>query len=105
MASISEAFPYALIEAMLCGAAVVATDVGGVSEALGDAGTLVNARDPERMAESIASLLNSREERQRMGAAARARALEHFTEEKFVEEYTESYRVLNEGRRPQLVRG
>ena len=32
--SISEAFPYAVIEAMLCGAAIVATDVGGVSEAL-----------------------------------------------------------------------
>jgi polysaccharide biosynthesis protein PelF len=41
MASISEAFPYAVIEAMLCGAALVATDTGGVSEAIDGAGVVV----------------------------------------------------------------
>ena len=39
--SISEGFPYTLIEAMTCGRACVATDVGGVSEALGDTGLVV----------------------------------------------------------------
>jgi len=39
--SISEGFPYVVLEAMLCGAAIVATDVGGVGEALGNCGLLV----------------------------------------------------------------
>ena len=39
-ASISEAFPYVVVEAMLCGAAIVSTDVGGVREALGECGLL-----------------------------------------------------------------
>ena len=59
MSSISEAFPYTVIESMLCGAAIVATDVGGVSEALGPAGVLVNARDPEAMAAALCELLAS----------------------------------------------
>src|SRR5437879_13717317 len=57
--SISEAFPYAVLEAMSCGAAIVATDVGGVREALGDCGLLVPARTPQAMAEAICFLLSS----------------------------------------------
>jgi glycosyltransferase involved in cell wall biosynthesis len=100
MASISEAFPYALIEAMLCGAAIVATDVGGVREALGEAGILVDPRDPEALAAAIATLVASAAERRRLGAAARARALELFTEERFVDAYRAAYRSLSSGSRP-----
>src|SRR5439155_24240496 len=67
MASISEGFPYALIESMLSGAAIVATDVGGVREALGSAGRLVNPRDPFAMAKAITALLSSPADRQRLG--------------------------------------
>jgi glycosyltransferase involved in cell wall biosynthesis len=91
MSSISEAFPYTVIESMLCGAAIVATDVGGVSEALGSAGVLVNARDPESMARALCRLLSSPDERRRLGEAARARALECFTEDRFVDEYRKVY--------------
>jgi len=97
MASVSEAFPYAVIESMLCGAAVVATDVGGVREALGPAGILVNARDPSALATAILDLLAAPGHRQKLGAAARARALRHFTEDKFVAEYRASYRRLVDG--------
>src|SRR5919204_3484501 len=38
LASVSEGFPYAVIEAMLSRRAIVSTDVGGVSEAIGNAG-------------------------------------------------------------------
>jgi glycosyltransferase involved in cell wall biosynthesis len=92
MASISEAFPYAVIESMLSGAAIVATDVGGVREALGPSGLLVDPRDPGALANALLELLASPDERRRLGTAARARALEHFTEEKFVDEYRATYR-------------
>jgi len=44
--SISEAFPYVVVEAMLSGAAIVSTDVGGVREALDTTGVLVLTRAP-----------------------------------------------------------
>jgi glycosyltransferase involved in cell wall biosynthesis len=94
VASISEAFPYSVVESMLCGAAIVATDVGGVSEALGSAGVLVNAHDPAGLASAIGRLLESPRARRSLGEAARARALRHFTEDEFVEQYRVSYQRL-----------
>ncbi|MEV0718172.1 GT4 family glycosyltransferase PelF, partial [Asanoa sp. NPDC050611] len=44
LTSISEGFPYTVVEAMACGRAVVCTNVGGVSEAVGDAGFVVAPR-------------------------------------------------------------
>ena len=98
--SISEAFPYALLEAMSSGAAIVATDVGGVREALGDCGLLVPARTPEAMAGAISFLLNNAAERKRLGQMARARVLKHFTEEQFLNSYESTYCKLL-SRRPQ----
>ena len=98
--SISEAFPYVVLEAMSCGAAIVATDVGGVREALGNCGLLVPARTPQAMAEAISFLLSSATERQRLGQMARARVLKHFTEEQFLNSYESTYCKLL-SRRPQ----
>lgn len=91
LASVSEAFPYALVEAMLTRAAIVATDVGGVREALGDTGLLVYPRDPVALAEAIGTLLNWPDGRRRFGARARDRALRWFTEQRFVDAYRTSY--------------
>jgi polysaccharide biosynthesis protein PelF len=92
--SISEAFPYAVLEAMSCGAAIVATDVGGVKEALGDCGLLVPARTPDAMADAISFLLGNSAERKRLGQMARARILNHFTEEQFLNSYESTYSKL-----------
>jgi glycosyltransferase involved in cell wall biosynthesis len=99
--SISEAFPYAVLEAMSCGAAIVASDVGGVREALGDCGLLVPARTPRAMAEAISFLLNHETERERLGKMARARVLTHFTEEQFLSSYQSIYCGLLAGRSEQ----
>jgi polysaccharide biosynthesis protein PelF len=93
-ASVSEAFPYAVVEAMLSSAAVVATDVGGVREAIGDTGLLVHPRDPVALAEAIVTLLASAQRREQLGVQARDRALRWFTEERFVEAYRSSYGQL-----------
>jgi polysaccharide biosynthesis protein PelF len=94
MASVSEAFPYSIVEAMLTGAAIVATDVGGVREALADTGLLVPPRQPRELATAILALLHSREHRRRLGQAARARALQHFSEQTFSEGYRNIYLEL-----------
>jgi len=73
--SVSEAFPYAVIEGMMSGLPIVATDVGGTAEAIGDSGLTVPARDPARLAVAMIILLQDAALRQRLGEAARERAL------------------------------
>lgn len=94
MPSLSDAFPYTVIEAMLSGAAIVATDVGGVREALAETGVLVRPRQPAELAAAITALLRSPEERARVGVAARARALQFFTQDRFLSAYRETYARL-----------
>ncbi|WP_299429178.1 GT4 family glycosyltransferase PelF [uncultured Meiothermus sp.] len=91
LSSISESFPYAVIEAMSCERATVSTDVGGVSEAVGDAGILVPARDPQAMGEACTELLVDSHRRIEMGKAARARVLKYFTLERFLNDYRKMY--------------
>ncbi|HEX6519515.1 MAG TPA: GT4 family glycosyltransferase PelF [Streptosporangiaceae bacterium] len=99
LSSIIEGFPYTLIEAMACGRACVATDVGGVSEALADgAGLIVPPRNPAAMAEACLRLLRDQALRSRIGAVARARALEHFTVDRAIRAFDEMYSLLGTGR-------
>lgn len=94
LTSISEAFPYSVIEAMACGRPVVASDVGGVREALEGCGLLVRPREPEAFGESILGLLRDRDSRFQMGQEARDRILNTFTLDRFIREYRDSYREL-----------
>jgi glycosyltransferase involved in cell wall biosynthesis len=91
-----------VLEAMLCGAAIVATDVGGVGEALGNCGLLVPSKTPYAIADAISSLLANPGERERLGRSAQARALEHFTEQQFLSSYENTYRELLTRRLPQV---
>ncbi len=76
--SVTEAFPYSVIEAMMSGLPMVATDVGGTREALGTTGILVPSRDPFQLALGIAMLASNAELRHRLGAEAQKRARHHF---------------------------
>ena len=98
LSSVSEGFPYSLIEAMTCGRACVATDVGGVTEAVGDTGLVVPPRSPELMAQACLTLLLDAGLRHRLGAAARARALELFTVDGAINTFDEIYSFLGSGR-------
>jgi glycosyltransferase involved in cell wall biosynthesis len=99
LSSISEGFPYTLIEAMACGRPCVATDVGGVSEAVGDmAGLVVPPRSPAALADACLRLLRDDALRQTMGAAARARAVAHFTVDRAIGAFDEIYTALGSGR-------
>ena len=79
LSSISEGFPYTVIEGMCSGRPIVATDVGGVSEAVGDAGIVVRPRDPRAFAEACVELLLDGGRRSELGRFARERVLDQFT--------------------------
>ncbi|MFH9087951.1 DUF3492 domain-containing protein [Streptomyces sp. NPDC017673] len=84
LSSVIEGFPISLVEAMFCGRATVSTDVGAVVEVIGGTGLVVPPRNPRALAEACVALLRDPERRERLGAAARARALELFTVEQNV---------------------
>jgi glycosyltransferase involved in cell wall biosynthesis len=68
-----DAFPLVVLEAMTHGRPIVAFDVGGVREQVGDAGVVVPPADPEAMADAVVALLDDRAERERLGAEAQRR--------------------------------
>ncbi|HEV7759958.1 MAG TPA: glycosyltransferase family 4 protein [Acidimicrobiales bacterium] len=66
-------FPLVVLEAMALARPVVAFDVGGVQEQLGDTGRVVAAEDVEAMADAVVALLDDEAERARLGAQAAER--------------------------------
>ncbi|MEU1019389.1 DUF3492 domain-containing protein [Streptomyces sp. NPDC005898] len=91
LSSVVEGFPAALVEAMFCGRATVSTDVGAVVEVIGGTGLVVPPRNPQALAEACGALLRDPERCARLGAAARARALELFTVEQNVAAFRDIY--------------
>jgi len=76
----AEAFPISILEAMRAGLPVVATDTGGVSEAVrnGENGFLVAHGDSDTLAKKLSILIKSPELRLRMGDSARQRFLGNY---------------------------
>lgn len=92
LTSISEGFPYTVIESMSCGVPVVATDVGGVTEALDEnCGFICKPKNHEEIGRRVVELLLNKELRERMGANAREKVIQNFTVGKFVNAYEKVY--------------
>ncbi len=85
-ASAIEGMSNAVLEAMAQGLPVVATAVGGNTEAVshGETGCLVPADRPEAMAEAVLSLINFPEQRRLMGKAGRQKACAQFSSREMV---------------------
>ncbi|MFE2235468.1 DUF3492 domain-containing protein [Streptomyces sp. JL2001] len=94
LSSVVEGFPISLVEAMFCARATVSTDVGAVVEVIGGTGLVVPPRNPRALADSCLALLRDPERRYRLGAAARARALELFTVEQNIAAFRGIYLEL-----------
>lgn len=94
MSSLTEAFPFAAIEAMACGKPVVATDVGGTSEAIEGCGLLVRSRNPPELARAIVKLLKDKPLRDRLGEAALRRARDKFELSASANQYRMLYEEL-----------
>lgn len=98
LSSISEGFPYTVIESMACARPVVATDVGGVREALEGCGVLARPRDAAALAEGVITLLRDHELRQGLGKLGRDRVLLRFRTTLAMNAYWQSYERLASAR-------
>lgn len=94
LTSKSEGTPLALLEAMACRVACVASDVGGVGEVLGDAGVTVQPYDEEGFASAIGNLIDAPQLRTELGRLSRVRVLERYDIETWGESILEAYRSL-----------
>lgn len=74
-----EALPLAALEAMSTGLPLVASNFGGLAEAVGDAGVLVDPTDADQLAGALHRLLQEVDEARLLGAKARQRVMRHFT--------------------------
>lgn len=96
LSSRSEGFPRSILEALRAGLPVVASDVGGVREAVepGRNGLLVPPGDPQALSAALASLLEDASRRARMGQAARAAYEARFRVECMIEKTASVYATV-----------
>ena len=91
----NDPFPLAPLEAMATGLPIVASNVGGLPEALsGGGGLLVPPNDAEALADSLSSLVIDPTYRARLGESARASFLGHFVWTSVRDQYEQVMREI-----------
>ncbi len=95
----SEGLPQAVVEAMLCGLPAVASDVGGVAEAVvsGQTGLLVKARDVEDLRQAMERMIVDEVFRQAAGRRGYKRARTIFDPERNAQVLAEALKSLVPG--------
>lgn len=96
LASHREGFPRSAMEASAMGLPVVATDIRGCRQVVdsGVTGLLVPVRDQQALAGAIAALAGDAVVRQRMGRAARAKAVRDFDDRRVIDITLDTYERL-----------
>jgi glycosyltransferase involved in cell wall biosynthesis len=94
LTSLNEGTPVAVIEAMAAALPVVATDVGGVGDVVthDETGLLVPSQDVKALADAMLRLLDSPDDRRRLGAAGREFVRNRFTADRLVADVATLYR-------------
>ena len=88
--------PNAVLEAMACEKAIIATAVGGIKDILEDGknGVIVNVNDANMLAQKITELLDDPKKRETLGKNARELIVNKFTPAKELEANLDVYREL-----------
>jgi glycosyltransferase involved in cell wall biosynthesis len=94
LTSRSEAQPLVALEAMAAGVPVVAADVGGCREAIGDAGLMTRPGDPQATADALLRLAGDDLLRARLGAGGRRRVAARHDQRRVHGAYRELYERL-----------
>jgi glycosyltransferase involved in cell wall biosynthesis len=97
MPSFTEGTPNSVVEAMACGKPIIASDVGGIPDMIGDeSGILVPAGDSNALAEAMLRLAQDPELRRTMGSAAKDRYQKLFSPRVVVPLMVETYRRITQ---------
>jgi N-acetyl-alpha-D-glucosaminyl L-malate synthase BshA len=98
----SESFGLAALEAMACGAPVIASAVGGLREIVthGENGYLFPVGDVDSMAAAALEVLGNADVSDRLAATARTSAIERFSSARVVPMYEAYYTEVIEGAAP-----
>ncbi len=94
LTSISEAFPFAVLEGMSCEKVVISSDVGGTKEVLEGNGFTIKPKDYEAFADKVIHVLQHPSEAAEIGIEARQRVLNGFRIDDMVRNYRETYHSL-----------
>jgi len=90
-----EGFPYTIIEAMSCGLPVIASDVGGIREALNnECGILVKRGDQQEIKQALEKLLKNPSLIKEMGRNAKERLEKEFSLGKMLRETEQVYKKV-----------
>jgi glycosyltransferase involved in cell wall biosynthesis len=94
--SLSEPFGIVNLEALSCGTPVIASNVGGIPEAVQDNrnSILVKPNNPTNLADAIQFLLDNEKVRKEFGENGRKWVVEHFSQEALAEKVLETYTEL-----------
>jgi glycosyltransferase involved in cell wall biosynthesis len=96
LSSAWEGMPLAVGEAMAMEKPVVATNVGGVRELVGEAGIIVSAKSPESLAGAMLGLMRSTPEAlSALGRQARERIVNNFSMDARADEWEALYRTMS----------
>ena len=100
----NDPFPLAPLEAMATGLPVVASNVGGIPEALAyGGGLLVPRNNPEALAAALRKLIEDVAYREEMGRSGYASYLEHFVWDKVRDQYEQVLQEISPGTMPHLT--
>jgi glycosyltransferase involved in cell wall biosynthesis len=105
--SLAEGTPNSIVEAMACGKPIIASDVGGVADMMGnDAGILVAPGDVHTLADAMRRLAQDRELREQMGRSAQERYRTLFAPAAVFPLLVETYeRVMRNGAQTSAASG
>ena len=97
--SITEAFPYVILEAGKAGLPIVATAVGGIPEVIDDmeSGILIQSKNPSEVARALSYLILHPEKQQQFGRAIGERIRDRFNIETMAKETFAVYEKITEG--------
>jgi len=100
-----EGLPYALLEAMAAGAAVIATRAGAIPDVMAEGvhGLFVPPRDPEAIARAIARLATDRDLLARMSSACQRRIADGYSVERLAGDFLGLYSELCAAKRLRVL--